>query len=266
MILLSRPLGMLLRRVRPDMPGVVARDYAGTVVVVAVTAVLTIAGIAHRPEIQARQRDTADAIARAQAWIGDRAPDTFRRNLQFVSLLAIVPGTIYRACVPSVDGNAQLLRDRQPRSPLPEQRHVLRVRAELRPGCRGWIATAIKRAVLIASILGSGIVFLDQTIVNVALPSIRASLNGSLAEQQWVVEAYLLTLSSLLLLGGSLGDVLGRRRVFQAGLIGFGVCSVVCALAPTQRGADRGARRSGGGRRPARSELARADPGHVRDR
>jgi EmrB/QacA subfamily drug resistance transporter len=92
---------------------------------------------------------------------------------------------------------------------------------------------ATKRAVLIASILGSGIVFLDQTIVNVALPSIRASLNGSLAEQQWVVEAYLLTLSSLLLLGGSLGDVLGRRRVFQAGLIGFGVCSVVCALAPT---------------------------------
>ena len=75
--------------------------------------------------------------------------------------------------------------------------------------------------------------FLDQTIVNVALPSIRASLNGGLAEQQWVVEAYLLTLSSLLLLGGSLGDVLGRRRVFQAGLIGFGVCSLVCALAPS---------------------------------
>ena len=94
-------------------------------------------------------------------------------------------------------------------------------------------AAAVKRAVLVASILGSGIVFLDQTIVNVALPSIRSSLNGSLAEQQWVVEAYLLTLSSLLLLGGSLGDVLGRRRVFQAGLIGFGVCSVVCALAPS---------------------------------
>ncbi len=75
--------------------------------------------------------------------------------------------------------------------------------------------------------------FLDQTIVNVALPAIRSSLNGSLAEQQWVVEAYLLTLSSLLLLGGSLGDVLGRRRVFQAGLIGFGACSLVCALAPS---------------------------------
>jgi EmrB/QacA subfamily drug resistance transporter len=91
----------------------------------------------------------------------------------------------------------------------------------------------VKRTVLIASIVGSGIVFLDQTIVNVALPAIRASLHGNLADQQWVVEAYLLTLSSLLLLGGSLGDVLGRRRVFTAGLLGFGACSVACALAPT---------------------------------
>ena len=66
-----------------------------------------------------------------------------------------------------------------------------------------------------------------------ALPAIRSSLHGSLADQQWVVEAYLLTLSALLLLGGSLGDVLGRRRVFTAGLLGFGACSLVCALAPT---------------------------------
>ncbi len=91
----------------------------------------------------------------------------------------------------------------------------------------------VKRTVLIASILGSGIVFLDQTIVNVALPAIRSSLHGGLADQQWVVEAYLLTLSALLLLGGSLGDVLGRRRVFTAGLFGFGVCSLACALAPS---------------------------------
>ncbi len=91
----------------------------------------------------------------------------------------------------------------------------------------------VKRTVLIASILGSGIVFLDQTIVNVALPAIRSNLHGGLADQQWVVEAYLLTLSALLLLGGSLGDVLGRRRVFIAGLVGFGACSVACALAPS---------------------------------
>jgi hypothetical protein len=103
-LLLSRPLGMLVRRFRPDLPNVVARDYGGTAVVFAVAAILLTAGLVHRPAIQARQRDVNDAIARAQAWIGDRAPDEFRRNLQFVSLLAIQPGTIYRACVPSVDG------------------------------------------------------------------------------------------------------------------------------------------------------------------
>jgi EmrB/QacA subfamily drug resistance transporter len=90
-----------------------------------------------------------------------------------------------------------------------------------------------KRVALLASILGSGIVFLDGTIVNVALPAIRSSLHGNLADQQWVVEAYLLTLSSLLLVGGSLGDVLGRRRVFSAGLVGFGACSLLCAIAPS---------------------------------
>jgi EmrB/QacA subfamily drug resistance transporter len=90
-----------------------------------------------------------------------------------------------------------------------------------------------KRIALISAILGSGIVFLDGTIVNVALPSIRASLHGGLAEQQWVVEAYMLTLSALLLVGGSLGDLFGRTRVFSAGLIGFGVCSLLCAIAPS---------------------------------
>lgn len=90
-----------------------------------------------------------------------------------------------------------------------------------------------KRIALVASILGSGIVFLDGTIVNVALPAIRASLHGGLADQQWVVEAYLLTLSSLLLVGGSFGDLLGRRRVFAAGLAAFGACSLLCALAPS---------------------------------
>lgn len=85
---------------------------------------------------------------------------------------------------------------------------------------------------LVAAILGSGVVFLDGTIVNVALPAIRQSLHGTLAEQQWVVEAYLLTLSSLLLIGGSLGDLFGRRRAFATGLVWFGVCSLLCALAP----------------------------------
>jgi EmrB/QacA subfamily drug resistance transporter len=93
--------------------------------------------------------------------------------------------------------------------------------------------TATKRIVIVAAILGSGIVFLDSTIVNVALPAIRASLHGDLADQQWIVEAYLLTLSSLLLVGGSLGDLFGRRRVFSIGVAAFGLCSLLCAAAPS---------------------------------
>ena len=90
-----------------------------------------------------------------------------------------------------------------------------------------------RRLLLIACVLGSGVAFLDQTVVNVALPALREDLGTGLAAQQWVVEAYLLTLSALLLVGGSLGDVLGRRRVFEAGLAGFGVASLLCALAPS---------------------------------
>jgi EmrB/QacA subfamily drug resistance transporter len=76
-------------------------------------------------------------------------------------------------------------------------------------------------------------VFLDGTVVNVALPAIRHDLGGGLAAQEWVVEGYLLSLSALLLIGGSLGDLLGRRRVFTAGVIGFGAMSLVCAVAPS---------------------------------
>ncbi|MGB7589052.1 MAG: DHA2 family efflux MFS transporter permease subunit, partial [Solirubrobacterales bacterium] len=85
---------------------------------------------------------------------------------------------------------------------------------------------------LVAAILGSTVVFLDSTVVNVALPAIANGLNAGLAGQQWVVEAYLLALVSLLLVGGSLGDQFGRRRMFVAGLVGFGFTSVLCAVAP----------------------------------
>jgi EmrB/QacA subfamily drug resistance transporter len=90
-----------------------------------------------------------------------------------------------------------------------------------------------KRCALIAAILGSSVVFLDGTVVNVALPAIRDDLDTGLAAQQWIVEAYLLTLGSLLLVGGSLGDRLGRRRVFMWGLTAFGALSALCAIAPT---------------------------------
>lgn len=84
-----------------------------------------------------------------------------------------------------------------------------------------------------ACILGSAVVFLDGTVVNVALPAIAEGLDSGLSAQTWIVEAYLLTLGSLILLGGSLGDLLGRRRVFSVGVAGFGVCSLMCAIAPT---------------------------------
>jgi EmrB/QacA subfamily drug resistance transporter len=89
-----------------------------------------------------------------------------------------------------------------------------------------------KRCALVSAILGSSVVFLDGTVVNVALPAIRDDLGSGLAAQQWIVEAYLLTLGSLLLVGGSLGDRLGRRRVFMAGLAAFGALSALCAAAP----------------------------------
>ncbi len=90
-----------------------------------------------------------------------------------------------------------------------------------------------KRLTLIACILGSGIALLDGTAVNVALPSIQDALGGGLAAQQWVVNAYLLTLGSLILIGGSLGDLYGERRIFALGVGGFGATSLLCALAPT---------------------------------
>ena len=90
-----------------------------------------------------------------------------------------------------------------------------------------------KRLTLVATILGSLVVFVDGTVVNVALPALREDLGAGLATQQWVVEAYLLTLGSLILVGGSMGDVLGRRRIFLLGLMGFGVTSLLCAIAPS---------------------------------
>jgi EmrB/QacA subfamily drug resistance transporter len=89
-----------------------------------------------------------------------------------------------------------------------------------------------KRLALVAAIMGSFVAGLDATAVNVALPAIRADLGGGLAGQQWVSNAYLLTLASLILVGGSLGDLFGERRVFSIGVAGFGLVSALCAIAP----------------------------------
>src|SRR6476660_4477990 len=95
------------------------------------------------------------------------------------------------------------------------------------------LSASNKRLTLVATILGSSIAMLDGSVVSVALPSIERSLGGGLAGQQWVSNAYLLTLGSLILLGGSLGDIFGERKVFALGVAGFGVTSLLCAIAPT---------------------------------
>jgi EmrB/QacA subfamily drug resistance transporter len=90
-----------------------------------------------------------------------------------------------------------------------------------------------KQLALLAAIMGTFVAGVDATAVNVALPAIRIDLGGGLAGQQWVSNAYLLTLASLILVGGSLGDVFGERRIFSIGVGGFGAVSVLCAVAPT---------------------------------
>src|SRR5262245_16989537 len=95
------------------------------------------------------------------------------------------------------------------------------------------MSSARGRWVLAATVLGSGIAFLDSTVVNVALPHIGEDLNSGVGGLQWVINGYLLAVSSLILLGGSLGDRFGRKRIFQIGVVVFAVGSVLCAVSPT---------------------------------
>ncbi|XGV98593.1 MAG: MFS transporter [Leptolyngbya sp. BL-A-14] len=91
----------------------------------------------------------------------------------------------------------------------------------------------VRAWVLVATILGSSMAFIDSTVVNVALPILQADLNATVADVQWVVEAYALFVAALILVGGSLGDFLGRRRVFMLGVALFALASAWCGVAPT---------------------------------
>lgn len=95
------------------------------------------------------------------------------------------------------------------------------------------MATPYARSILAATVLGSSLVFIDSTAVNVALPVFQRDLHADLAAVQWIVEAYQLFLSALVLVGGSLGDHFGRRRVFAIGVTAFALASMWCGLAPT---------------------------------
>ncbi|MFT4393435.1 DHA2 family efflux MFS transporter permease subunit [Gordonia lacunae] len=94
-------------------------------------------------------------------------------------------------------------------------------------------ASPAGRWLIVAAVLGSGVAFIDGTVVNVALPAIALDLDTGLRGQQWVLDGYLLTLSALLLIGGVAGDRYGRRLVFAGGLAVFAVATVACGLAPT---------------------------------
>jgi EmrB/QacA subfamily drug resistance transporter len=93
--------------------------------------------------------------------------------------------------------------------------------------------TRRQRLTLFTAILGSAVVTIDSSVINVALPAIAHDLGGGLSAQQWVSNAYLLSLGSLILIGGSLGDIYGERRVFEIGVAAFGVVSIACAVSPT---------------------------------
>src|SRR3954451_14647867 len=95
------------------------------------------------------------------------------------------------------------------------------------------LGTTTGRAVVLAAVLGSGMTTLDGTVVNVALHTIGEDLDASLAELQWITNAYLLSLASFILLGGSLGDRFGRRRIFVIGTVWFALASLLCGLAPS---------------------------------
>src|SRR6516164_2790055 len=114
-------------------------------------------------------------------------------------------------------GNAKL---------LPCDQAAIRAAASV-PACaarRSWV--------LVAAVLGSTMAYLDESVVNVALPKIESNLQTTLSAMQWVVNAYTLCMSALLLVGGATADQFGRRRVFVIGVAVFAAASVVCGFAP----------------------------------
>jgi len=92
-----------------------------------------------------------------------------------------------------------------------------------------------RRWTLVATILATSLTFIDGTVVNVALPALQADLHATITDVQWVIEAYMLFLGGLILVGGSLGDQFGRKRIFLVGVVLFTVASIACGLAPSTR-------------------------------
>jgi len=101
-VLLSPPAGLVLRRLRPDMPKLVARDYAGTGAIMTISLILLIVGLFHQSTVRADRSALQDAVARAQAFIGTKAPPQYRVDLRRATAFEIQPPMIYRVCVPNL--------------------------------------------------------------------------------------------------------------------------------------------------------------------
>src|SRR6267143_6480957 len=112
---------------------------------------------------------------------------------------------------------------------LPCDEAAIRTGPEAEPG----VAKGVGPWVLAATILGSSLAFIDGTVVSVALPAIAREFGAQGADVQWIVESYALFLSALLIVGGSLGDRFGRRRVYALGVLVFTLASIVCGVAPS---------------------------------
>ena len=95
------------------------------------------------------------------------------------------------------------------------------------------VSKKVARWVLLATILGSGMAFIDSTAMNVVIPVLQSELNATIPQVQWIIEAYALFMSSLMLLGGALGDKFGRKRIFSLGIILFTGASIWCGLSPS---------------------------------
>ena len=126
------------------------------------------------------------------------------------------------------------------------------------PSARQWT--------LVATIIGSSLTFIDATVVNVALPALQADLHATITDVQWVIEAYALFLGALILVGGSMGDQFGRKRMFLAGVVVFTIASVACGLAGSTRALIAGARGAGRRRGVPRAREPRDHQRHVRRR
>jgi len=98
-VFVAPPLGMLMRRLRRDMPRIVARDYAGATALIAITAAFLVIGLVHHQTVLVDRHALEDAVARAEAFIGERAPDQFRQNLASADTFELQPPLIYRTCV-----------------------------------------------------------------------------------------------------------------------------------------------------------------------